>query len=122
MVRSADSPQAIWQTKLQELGPIKPHYLVNPANFWWHNPTNHSSLRLAKDAYLAIKASVKFYKFQVIHEIRPRTFLQLERWFKEPYYVQNRNTIHILSERDAMMLTLHANNLQQYLDNQESED
>ena len=118
MSRSADSPQAVWQEKLQQQGPIKPQYLANPANFWWHNPTNHNSLRLTSNAYLAIKNTVKFYKFQLSHDIRPKCFVQLERYFKEPYYVQNRKTIHIMSDRDAMMLSLHANNLQQYLDNQ----
>lgn len=117
MARSPDSPQAIWQEKLQALGPVKERYLANPANFWWHNPTNHNSLRLTSVGYLAVKNTVKFYKFQLLHDIRPKAFVQLERYFKEPYFVQNRKTIHIMSERDAMMLSLHANNLQQYLDN-----
>jgi len=105
--------QAEWQTKFYALIP----YSISPSS-WWYNPTNHSSLRLTQKAYLEVRKQVKFYKFELIHDIKPKTFVQLERWFKEPYYVQNRKTIHIVSERDAMMLSLHANNLQQYLDNQ----
>ena len=115
MSNRAGSLQAEWQETLQQ-GPIKDRYLKSPATFWWYNPTNHNSLRLTYEAYSAIKHSVKFYKFQLVQDILPKTFVQLERWFKEPYYVQNRKTIHIVSERDAMMLALHANNLQQYLD------
>jgi hypothetical protein len=105
--------QAEWQAKFYELTP----YSVSPSS-WWYNPTNHNSLRLTQKAYLEVRKHVKFHKFELIHDIKPKTFVQLERWFKEPYYVQNRKTIHIVSERDAMMLALHANNLQQYLDNQ----
>jgi hypothetical protein len=105
--------QAEWQTKFYALTP----YSISPSS-WWYNPTNHSSLRLTQKAYLEVRKQVKFYKFELIHDIKPKTFVQLERWFKEPYYVQNRKTIHIVSERDAMMLALHSNNLQHYLDNQ----
>ena len=114
MSRKAESPQAVWQAQFYELYPLS----TSPS-MWWYNPTNHNSLRLTQPAYLKIRDQIKFYKFKLIHDIRPKTFIQLERWFKEPYYVQNHKTIHIVSERDAMMLSLHANNLQQYLDNQE---
>jgi hypothetical protein len=109
----AESPQSIWQDKFYQLTP----YAVNPS-MWWYNPTNHNSLRLTQNAYLEIRDHVKFYKFKLLHEIRPKTFVQLERHFAEPYYVQNHKTLHIVSDRDAMMIGLHANNLQQYLDNQ----
>ena len=105
--------QEEWQIKFYNLAPLS----VSPSS-WWHNPTNHNSLRMTQKAYLTIRCRVKFHKFELSHDIRPKCFVQLERWFKEPYYVQNRKTIHIVSERDAMMLALHANNLQQYLDNQ----
>lgn len=113
MSRRDGTLQGEWQTKFYELSP----YSVSPSS-WWYNPTNHNSLRLTQKAYLTIRKHVKFHKFELSDDLKPRTFLQLERWFKEPYYVQNRKTIHIVSERDSMMLALHANNLQQYLDNQ----
>ena len=111
MARTADSPQAVWQTKFYELSPFS----VSPSS-WWYNPANHNSLRLTQNAFLEVRKHTKFYKFELLHDIRPKCFVQLERFFNEPYYVQNRKTIHIVSSRDAMMLTLHANNLQQYLD------
>ena len=113
MSRRDGTPQGIWHAKYYELAPLS----VSPSS-WWFNPTNHDSLRLTQKAYLTIRKHVKFHKFELSHDIRPKCFVQLERWFKEPYYVQNRKTIHIVRERDAMMLALHANNLQQYLDNQ----
>jgi hypothetical protein len=113
MSSRAGSLQAEWQAKLHELSPFS----ISPSS-WWYNPTNHSSLRLTQNAYMQVRKQIKFYKFELSHDIRPKCLVQLERWFKEPYYVQNRKTIHIASERDAMMLALHANNLQQYLDNQ----
>lgn len=117
MSRDANSPQAVWQNRLQQ-GPIKDHYLKNPANFWWHNPTNHNSLRLTYEAYAGIRNSTKFYKFVLPNPIKPRMYVQLERVFTEPYYIQNHKTIHVMSERDSMMITLHANDLEQYLNNQ----
>ena len=113
MSNRAGSLQAEWQTKLHETSPFS----ISPSS-WWYNPTNHSSLRLTQNAYMQVRKQIKFHKFELSHDIRPKCLVQLERWFKEPYYVQNRKTIHIVSERDAMMLALHANNLQQYLDNQ----
>ena len=106
--------QAEWQAKFYETTA----WGTSSPSMWWYNPTNHNSLRLTQKAYLEVRKHVKFFKFELVHDIKPRTFIQLERWFKEPYYVQNRKTIHISSERDSMMLALHANNLQQYLDNQ----
>lgn len=114
MPNTVETLQNTWQQKLHELNPFS----ISPSS-WWYNPTNHNSLRLTQNAYLKVKQHIKFYKFELVNDIRPKTFIQLERWFHEPYYVQNRKTIHIVSERDAMMLSLHANNLQQYLDNQE---
>jgi hypothetical protein len=109
----ADSPQSSWQDKFYQITP----YAVN-ASMWWQNPTNHNSLRLTQNAYLTMRKHVKFYKFKLLQEIRPKTFVQLERYFDEPYYVQNRSTIHIVSDRDAMMLGLMGSDLQTYLDNQ----
>ena len=113
MLNRAGTLQAEWQAKFYEISP----YSVSPSS-WWYNPTNYNSLRLTQKAYLNVRKHTKFYKFELPQSIKPKTFLQLERWFKEPYYVQNHKTIHIVSDRDAMMLSLHANNLQQYLDNQ----
>lgn len=116
MIRNAESQQVIQQdffvTKHPDLS-------NNLTIWWWHNPTNPNSLRLTKLAFevLTKVKQHKFYKFKLIHDIKPKTFVQLERYFTEPYYIQNHTTIFIMGEREAMMVGLHANNLQQYLDN-----
>jgi len=115
MARDADSKQSIHRqhfiTKYSDLSPY-------PIRWWWHNPSNADSLRLHNLSYdvLAHNKQQKFYKFKLTHDILPKTLVQLERYFNEPYYIQNYKTIYIMGEREAMMLTLHANNLQQYLD------
>lgn len=126
MARTAESLQSIWQARFQQLNPppftarntaIVYHDLTHPAT-WWHNPVNADSLRLTRYGFDAVGKmdGYKFHKFQIEYDIRPKAFVQLERHFKEPYYVQNRRTIHILNERDALMLMLNANNLHKYLD------
>lgn len=122
MSRNADSPQAIWQKKLQELSPIKPQYLAHPATFWWHNPLNPNSLRLAATAWTALKTCkhVPHWKFDLVKGLLPKSYLQLEKHFNSPYFIKNIKTIVVFDERDSMMLALHGNNLQQYLDNHDN--
>ena len=43
--------------------------------------------------------------------------LQLDHLLESPYYIRNRTQIELMGEKDAMMLSLHGNNLKQYLDN-----
>ena len=60
-----------------------------------------------------------YIEVKISHEVRFRQLLQLERLLKEPYYIRGR-TIVLSSERDAIMLQLHAGDLARYLDNLES--
>ena len=92
--------------------------VIPPANWnWWKNPTNKNSLRLQSREFSTISKHFKFYKFITEEVLLPKTLLQMERVFTEPYYISNIKTIFIHSEQDAVMLALHANNLQKYLDN-----
>lgn len=131
MPSTADSPQAVWQKKFQKEYQLNPFTssrdnlsytrLDNPAT-WWHNPINKNSLRLTKTSYyMLIKASAVSYRFKLTEKIKPKTFVQLERYFTVPYYLLNAQTIVLFSEgsKETMMLALHGNNLQQYLDNQD---
>ena len=129
MPSTAGSPQAVWQQKFQEEYNLTPFVssretlsytrLDNPAT-WWHNPVNKNSLRLTKNAYYMLdKAQAKTYKFQLPEKVKPKTFVQLERYFTSPYYILNSSKIVVFGETESMMLALHANNLQQYLDNQD---
>jgi hypothetical protein len=64
------------------------------------------------------KKEIQTWKFDCCEAIIPRTMLQLEKYFKSPYYIQNLKTIYVFDDREAMMIALHNNNLRQYLDNQ----
>lgn len=129
MSSTAGSPQAVWQKKFQEENSLNPFTssqeglsytrLDNPST-WWHNPLNKNSLRLTKNAYYMLdKAKVKTYKFQLPEKIKPKTFVQLERYFTSPYYILNASKIVVFGEVESMMLALHGSDLQQYLDNQD---
>jgi hypothetical protein len=129
MSRTAKSLQVIWQTQFQKDYILNPFVsesrtnlsyqkLDNPAT-WWFNPTNPNSLRLTRPVYsMLIDAKVPTFKFKLTEKYRPKTFVQLERYFTSPYYLLNAQTIVMFGETEAMMMALHANNLQQYLDNQ----
>lgn len=68
---------------------------------------------------MLIQAKVPVFKFKTTEKYRPKTFVQLERFVTSPYYLLNAQTIVLFGESEAMMMALHGNNLQQYLDNQE---
>lgn len=95
-----------------------------PQNFagveytWWVNPTNNNSLRLTKIGHDWTQkyCGIKYITVNVSHDIRPVHLLKLERLFTEPYCIRGK-TIMLSSERDAIMIQLHAGNLAQYLDN-----
>lgn len=129
MARTADSPQSVWQKKFNEYdlnpfisdpeGGLTYNKLFNPAT-WWHNPINANSLRLTKTGHsLLSKTDMPTFRFKLTEKYRPKTFVQLERYFTSPYYIINAQSIIVYGETEAMMIALHANDLQQYLDNQD---
>lgn len=86
---------------------------------WWFNPTNHLSLRLTKTGYEWTKkhSNWPYHEIKLSHQISSKNLLQLERLLHEPYYIKNLTQLIVSSETDAVMLQLHAGNLDQYLDN-----
>ena len=85
----------------------------------WQNPTNPDSLRLTTAAYNVL---VKYenqttYPFKFKESMTNLMLLQLDRLMTAPYYIGSRKQIQLLGEADAIMLSLHANNLAQYLNN-----
>ncbi len=86
---------------------------------WWWNHTDPTTLRLSNSGIQFIK---KFTKIPV-HEciisepLRNRTLLQLSRLMTCPYYLYKPDHVLLLGDEEAVMLKLHADNLQQYLDN-----
>ena len=89
---------------------------------WWKNPTDPTSLRLTLQGLQFVKAVLKIqsYDFDLPGELTNHHFLQLERQFKSMYYLLKRQKILVFEEEEALMLTLHGNDLVSYLDNIES--
>lgn len=88
---------------------------------WWKNPTDDTSLRLSLAGLQFVKAVLKLtsYEFALDEELTNHNLLQLERLFKGMYYLLKRQKIIVFEEEEAMMLTLHGNNLKAYLDSLE---
>lgn len=91
---------------------------------WWQNPINPGSLRLTRVGFKFFNSKAKLHFHEILlpinQTVTPKIMLQLERLFDEPYYLLNRY-IHVLSEKEAIMLNLHAGDLASYLDNLESQ-
>ena len=85
---------------------------------WWWNPTDPKSLRLSKSGWQFIKKFTKIpmYECVLVEPLRNRTLIQLSRLFTCPYYLQGKDKIILLGEQETVILKLHADNLQQYLD------
>lgn len=124
------STQSFWQSEFQknELTPfsvskkkaVRYHDFTNVA-FWWWNPLNKNSLRLAPNAFKVLTDSkVPHWEVDLDKPIRPKTYLQLEKHFTAPYYIVDSTCISVFGETDLMWLSLHGNDLQLYLDNQDS--
>lgn len=88
----------------------------------WRNPTDDASLRLSLQGLQFVKAVLKLqsYEFALPTELTNHHLLQLERQFKGMYYLLKRQKIIVFEEEEAMMLTLHGNDLASYLDNLET--
>jgi hypothetical protein len=90
---------------------------------WWQNPINPVSLRLTRRGFEFFnRAKLHFHEIPLPtnQTVTPKIMLQLERLFDEPYYLRF-CYIYVLSEKDAIMLNLHAGDLACYLDNLESQ-
>lgn len=88
---------------------------------WWWNHTNSTNLRLSKSGLAFIKKSTQIpvYECALTEPLRSRTLIQLSRLFTCPYYLMGKDKIVLLGKDETVLLKLHADNLQQYLDNLE---
>ena len=86
---------------------------------WWWNYTNADHLRLSKTgiAYIKKYTRIPVYDCTLPEPLKNRTLLQLGRLMTCPYYIHKVDQISVLGEEEYVMLKLHADNLQQYLDN-----
>lgn len=89
---------------------------------WWMNPTDPDSLRLSMVglAFVRNELKLEIYSFILPDEITNRNLLQLERYFPSMYYLVKRQKLFVFDEQEALMLTLHANDLKSYLENLET--
>lgn len=86
---------------------------------WWWNHTDPTNLRLTKSGIQYIKKFTKIpvYSCQLPEVLKNRTLLQMSRLLTCPYYIPKFDEVVLLGEEETVMLKLHADNLQQYLDN-----
>jgi hypothetical protein len=84
----------------------------------WFNPTNPRSLRLTKYGLAAIpRKEYKSHTINLAEKIKPSHYLLLERAMPAPYYIKKMDQIYVFDEQVAIMLTLHAGDLQTCLSN-----
>lgn len=99
---------------MDENDPNTPNYWVG----WWFNHTNLTNLRMTNDAIKFLKKHTKIpiYKFELPQPLTNKNLLQLSRIFTSPYHIQSLDKISLIGEEESIMLKLHADNLNQYLD------
>ena len=93
--------------------------ITNAERQWWWNHTDPKNLRLSKSAIQFINkfTQIPVYECILPEPLRNRTLIQLSRLMTCPYYIHKIDKISVLGEEEFVMLKLHADNLQQYLDN-----
>ena len=85
---------------------------------WFWNHTDTNKLRLSKDGFkYLIGVDFPLYEVKLPEKLKNRTLIQMSRMLKCCYYIQNLQTVWLTGEEETVMLKLHADNLQQYLDN-----
>jgi hypothetical protein len=106
------------QSILREAGQNQSIYSEVQHKLWW-NHTDSNNLRLSKQGIQFIKkfTQIPIYECNLAEPLRNRTLIQLSRLFTCPYYINKLDHLLLLGEEQTVMLKLHADNLQQYLDN-----
>lgn len=86
---------------------------------WWWNHTDPNNLRLSKSGldFLLKFTDILIYECKLSEPLKNRSLIQLSRFLNCPYYIVKLDKIFLLGEEETIMLKLHADNMQQYLDN-----
>jgi hypothetical protein len=87
--------------------------------FWnFVHTEQRQRLRLSKNGFRYVR-DIKFtlFKVKLPEKLKNRTLIQMSRLLKCCYYIENLQTVWLTGEEETVMLRLHADNLQQYLDN-----
>lgn len=120
MTKSTHNQKKYTQDILADAGKNSAEY-PQYIKVWWWNYTDPSSLRLSKLGIEFIKKHTKIpiYECVLNEPLRNRTLIQLSRIFTCPYYIHKLDHFLLLGEAEYVMLKLHGDNLQQFLDNQQ---
>jgi hypothetical protein len=87
---------------------------------WFWNHRNTNNLRITQKCFkYLIKIQFPIYEVKLPEKLKNRTLIQMSRMLTCCYYIQNLQTVWLTGEEETVMLKLHADNLQQYLDNLE---
>lgn len=86
---------------------------------WWWNHTKPNNLRLTKSGIEFIKKYTKIPVYDCVlpEPMRSRTMIQMSRLLACPYYILKIDQLLLLGEQETVLLKLHGDNLQKYLDN-----
>jgi len=97
---------------------------IDHANFdryhkeWWWNHTDPRNLRLSSYGFKFVhQKAIPKYEIKLPEPLKNRTLIQMSRLLTCPYYIKQLDLIYLLGEEESVLLALHADNLQQYLDN-----
>ena len=118
MIKSTLNRQLEFQQRVLSAYGHDPKLFVDHVKVWWRNPTNPNSLRMTKFGldFFTKKIDLTVYRIPLNKPLNFKHLIQLERLFTAPYFLSN-GAITVFSEQDAVMLQLHAGNLDQYLEN-----
>jgi hypothetical protein len=116
--KSTRNAQREYQHRILKAAGLDPNAFVIFELQWWRNPTNKDSLRLTPSGYKYFTKALKIpcYEIELPDIIKSKNLVQLERQFKEPYFVNTAKCNTVFGEQDAIMLQLHAGDLNRYLD------
>lgn len=94
---------------------------IDIGSFWWNTvDLNHLRLSLSGITFIKKQTKLPIYTINISHPLLSRHLIKLSRIRIGPYYLHqthNKTTIVLLDQESATMMTLHAGNLGQYLDN-----
>jgi len=118
VTKSTRNQQSYTEDILQAAGQNAAEY-PRYVRVWWWNHTDPKNLRLSKLGIQFIKKSTKIpvYECHLPELLKNRTLIQMSRLLTCPYYIQKLDEIVLLGEEETVLIKLHADNLQQYLDN-----
>jgi hypothetical protein len=118
VTKSTHNQQSYTESILNAAGRSDTEY-TKCIKIWWWNHTDPTNLRLSKTGFQFIKkfTQIPVYECTLPEPLRNRTLIQLSRLMTCPYYINKIDHILLLGKEETVMLKLHADNLQQYLDN-----